>query len=183
LLRITLADGPMDAQAHGFEPSPQASSGPGSPCPERLLEQQAQIDDATAEDLAYLSHALREAGAKEVFSQPIAMKKGRQGQLFTVLAAPDAAAALRDVWWQHSSTLGVRETLQQRWVLPRRSGELATSLGTVRLKWAQLPDGRWRSKPEHEDLIALAEQHQLSLEQVRAVVLQAVLDAEPPGEP
>ena len=111
------------------------------------------------------------------------MKKGRQGQLITVLAEPELAAALRDVWWQHSSTLGLRETLQQRWLLPRRSGELATPLGAVRLKWAQLPDGRWRSKPEHDDLMALAEQHQLSLEQVRAVVQRAAQDGDAPGEP
>jgi uncharacterized protein (DUF111 family) len=66
-----------------------------------------------------LIHALREAGAKEVFSQPIAMKKGRTGQLLTVLVDPSAAAALRRVWWQHSSSLGVRESHQLRWVLPR----------------------------------------------------------------
>jgi len=67
--------------------------------------------------------------------------------------------------------------------LARRCGELVTSLGTVRLKWAQLPDGRWRSKPEHDDLIALAQRHRLSLEQVRAVVMQASQGAEPGGEP
>jgi uncharacterized protein (TIGR00299 family) protein len=175
LLRITLAD--------ALEPTTANATAPASPIQESVLEQQAQIDDATAEDLAFLCRALREAGAKEVFSQPIAMKKGRQGQLLTVLAEPEAAGALRQVWWQHSSTLGVRESLQQRWVLARRSGELDTSLGTVRLKWAQLPDGRWRSKPEHDDLIALAQRHHLSLEQVRAVVMQAAQGAEPGGEP
>ena len=175
LLRITLAE--------ALEPGSLVSPAAASPCQEVVLEQQAQIDDATAEDLAFLVRALREAGAKEVFSHPIAMKKGRQGQLITVLAEPELAAALRDVWWQHSSTLGLRETLQQRWLLPRRSGELATPLGAVRLKWAQLPDGRWRSKPEHDDLMALAEQHQLSLEQVRAVVQRAAQDGDAPGEP
>ena len=168
LLRLTLATAP-------HQPATQAPV-----IQEAVLEQQAQIDDATAEDLAFLVQALREAGAKEVFSQPIAMKKGRTGQLLTVLVDPPAAAALRRVWWQHSSSLGVRESQQLRWVLPRRSLEIATPLGPVRLKQAQLPDGRWRSKPEHDDLIALANRHNLGLDQVRTIVVQAwtALDGE-----
>ena len=121
LLRLTLAAAPQ-------HPATQAPV-----IQEAVLEQQAQIDDATPEDLAFLIQALREAGAKEVFSQPIAMKKGRTGQLLTVLVDPSAATALRRVWWQHSSSLGVRESQQLRWVLPRRSLEIATPLGPVRL--------------------------------------------------
>ena len=162
LLRLTLAAAP-------HQPATQAPV-----IQEAVLEQQAQIDDATAEDLAFLIQALREAGAKEVFSQPIAMKKGRTGQLLTVLVEPSAAAALRRVWWQHSSSLGVRESQQLRWVLPRRSLEIATPLGSLRLKQAQLPDGRWRSKPEHDDLVALATRHNLGLDQVRTIVVQAL---------
>jgi pyridinium-3,5-bisthiocarboxylic acid mononucleotide nickel chelatase len=173
LLRLTLAAAPQDPLTkQAFTQAPEIQ--------EVVLEQQAQIDDATAEDLAFLIQALRKAGAKEVFSQPIAMKKGRTGQLLTVLVDPSAAVALRRVWWQHSSSLGVRESQQLRWVLPRRSVEIATPLGSVRLKQAQLPDGRWRSKPEHDDLIALASRHNLGLDQVRTIVVQALtaLDGE-----
>ena len=173
LLRLTLAAAPQDPLTkQAFTQAPEIQ--------EVVLEQQAQIDDATAEDLAFLIQALREAGAKEVFSQPIAMKKGRTGQLLTVLVDPPLAAGLRAVWWQHSSSLGVRESQQLRWVLPRRSVEIATPLGSVRLKQAQLPDGRWRSKPEHDDLIALASRHNLGLDQVRTIVVQALtaLDGE-----
>jgi uncharacterized protein (DUF111 family) len=104
------------------------------------------------------------------------MKKGRLGQLITVLAPPSLAPALRRLWWQHSTSLGVREQLQQRWVLPRRQHQLSTPLGPVRVKQAQLPDGRWRSKIEHDDLVALARTHGLSLAQLRAN-LQPLLDA------
>ena len=162
LLRLTLADGGGSDPAHL----------------ETVLVQQAQIDDATAEDLAFLAEELRQAGALEVFSQPIAMKKGRTAQLLTALVAPEQAESLRLVWWRHSSTLGLREQHQTRWVLPRRSRQLATPLGPVRLKQAQLPDGRWRTKPEHDDLAALARQHTLGIDQVRLVVQQA-LEAQP----
>ena len=166
LLRLTLADGGR------VDPStPQHQS---RPLLETVLLQQAQIDDATPEDLAFLSQELRQAGALEVFSQPIAMKKGRAAQLLTALVPQEQAETLRQVWWRHSTTLGLREQSQTRWVLPRRSLELATPLGPVRLKQAQLPDGRWRSKPEHDDLVALARQHTLGMDQVRAIVQQTL---------
>ena len=158
LLRLTLAE--------ALREGPQLNT----PQQETVLMQQAQIDDATPEDLAFLSEELRRAGALEVFSQPIAMKKGRAAQLLTALVHPEQAEALRQVWWRHSTTLGLREQSQTRWVLPRRSLELATPLGPVRLKQARLPDGRWRSKPEHDDLVALARQHTLGIDQVRAIV-------------
>jgi uncharacterized protein (DUF111 family) len=140
---------------------------------EPLLEQQAQIDDATAEDLAFLAEALREEGAVEVFSQPIAMKKGRVGTLITALLPPELAPRLRAVWWRHSTTLGVRERRQERWILPRQLETMVTPLGPVRVKRADLPGGGKRRKPEHDDLAALARDHNLSLQQVRDRVAQA----------
>jgi uncharacterized protein (TIGR00299 family) protein len=161
LLRISLA---AAAETSGAQSGAEQQT---------LLLQQAQIDDASAEDLAFLAEALRQAGALEVFSQSIAMKKGRSGTLLTALAEPAAAEALRAVWWRHSTSLGLREQLQQRWRLPRRIVQLQTPLGPVRLKQALRPDGSWRGKPEHDDLIELAQRHQLSIEAVRQQVIQA----------
>jgi hypothetical protein len=61
LLRLVLAE-------------PAGGADPASPCCEALLQQQAQLDDASAEDLAFLIEELRAAGALEVFSQPLQMK-------------------------------------------------------------------------------------------------------------
>jgi pyridinium-3,5-bisthiocarboxylic acid mononucleotide nickel chelatase len=159
LLRLVLAE-PLEVDPSAAAPAPAL---------ETVVVQQAQIDDATPEDLAILLEALRQAGALDVFSQPLQMKKGRSGWLVTALVQPGPPATLmRNAWWQHSTSLGVREHCQQRWVLPRRVVSLATPLGPLRLKQALLPDGRWRSKPEHDDLVALARSHGLALDQVRA---------------
>ncbi len=144
-----------------------------APVLETVLLQQAQIDDASAEDLAFLADQLRQAGALEVFSQPIAMKKGRVGMLLSVVATPECAEALRAVWWQQGTSLGVREQLQQRWALQRRSRSLDTLLGPVRIKEAQRPDGRWSAKPEHDDLVALARRHNRPIAEVRELVMRA----------
>jgi uncharacterized protein (DUF111 family) len=82
------------------------------------------------------------------------------------------------VWWRHGTTLGVREQLQGRWILPRQTVSLATPLGAVRIKWATLPDGQRRAKAEHGDLVALARHHGRSLGDVRAEVQRALEAAE-----
>jgi hypothetical protein len=165
LLRLTLAEAvPTSAAADPWQ---------GERC-EPLLLQQAQIDDATPEDLAFLAEALREAGAVEVYDQPLGMKKGRAGILLSALLPPDRAAELRQVWWRHGTSLGVREQLHQRWILPRHSRRLPTDLGPVRLKSTLRPGGRVEWKAEHEDLALLARRHNLSLEEVRDVVRRAM---------
>jgi uncharacterized protein (TIGR00299 family) protein len=150
--------------------SSESAAGPDL---ETVLQQQAQIDDATPEDLAFLAEELRQAGALEVFSQPIAMKKGRCGALLTVIAAADAGQRLRRVWWRHGTSLGVREQWQQRWALQRRSRRLDTPLGAVRIKESQRPDGSWQTKPEHDDLVALARRHNCPISEVREQVMRA----------
>ncbi|MEB3170880.1 MAG: LarC family nickel insertion protein [Synechococcaceae cyanobacterium] len=171
LLRLVLA-----APLPPGEVGDRAESGPSAEAVERLeplLQQQAQIDDASPEDLAFLAEALRQAGAVEVFSQAISMKKGRLGTLVTALLPPELAPRLRAVWWRHGTSLGVREQPQERWILPRRIETVDTPLGPVRLKRAALPGGGERRKPEHDDLAALAREHNLSLQQVRDLVEQA----------
>ena len=135
--------------------------------------QQTQIDDASAVDLAFLCEALREGGALDVFSQPLQMKKGRLGTLVSALVTPERQEALRQVWWRHGTTLGLREQPQRRWVLPRREEQLETALGPVRLKWADAAAGR-PPKPEFEDLAALARRHDLSLAEVRREVSRSL---------
>ncbi|MEB3360888.1 MAG: LarC family nickel insertion protein [Synechococcaceae cyanobacterium] len=164
LLRLTLA---APWPGHDLANLEAPEQGQHAEEAEPLLLQQAQIDDATAEDVAFLAEALRQAGAVEVFSQPILMKKGRQGTMVTALLPPGLAPSLREVWWRHSTTLGLREQPQHRWRLPRQIETWSSELGEIRLKRTQLPGGGERLKAEHDDLVDLARRHNLSLEEVR----------------
>jgi uncharacterized protein (TIGR00299 family) protein len=166
LLRLLVAD-PLEAD--------------GDLACEPLLVQQAQIDDATAEDLAFLAEALRQGGAVEVFSQTVLMKKGRAGTLITALAPPDLEESLRAIWWRHSTTLGLREDLQHRWRLPRTQEQVQTFWGPVRRKWTTLPEGQRRFKLEHADLADLARQHHVSLDHMRQLLTDSMAD--PPLTP
>ncbi len=143
--------------ASAWRSPPTAAERPGAALEvqqETLWEQQALIDDATAEELGFLMEELRGAGAVEVFSQAITMKKGRPGTLITALVPPSGRNAAQAVWWRHGSSLGLREQPQTRWVLPRESFWLATPLGRVRIKRSRRPQGPPRQKAEYEDLAA-----------------------------
>ena len=134
-----------------------------------VLVQQCQIDDMDAEGLAFLQEQLRAAGALDVFAQPAGMKKGRSGLLLTALALPEQAAALRAIWWQHSSSLGLRENFEQRWVLPRRAVVMDSPWGPVAAK-AAWTGSCWRCKPEADALARLAAEQGLSWAELRAAL-------------
>jgi uncharacterized protein (DUF111 family) len=112
----------------------------------------------------------------EVFAQALQMKKGRPASLITVLARPEQALALRQVWWRHGSSLGVREQLLQRWSLPREHRVVETPWGPVRIKRSRRPDGSWLCKPEADDLAELAQRHSMAMERLRRAVLALVDD-------
>ena len=134
-----------------------------------VLVQQCQIDDMDAEGLAFLQEQLRAAGALDVFAQPAGMKKGRSGLLLTALAFPEQAASLRAIWWEHSSSLGLRENLEQRWVLPRQAVVMESPWGPVAAK-AAWTGSRWRCKPEADALAQLAAEQGLSWAELRAAL-------------
>jgi len=127
-----------------------------------LVVQEAWIDDASAEAIAWLVAQLRSGGALDVACAPIQMKKGRAGTAVTALVRAEHAEALRQIWWRESPTLGLRERQQGRWVLPRRRGTLVTSWGDLAAKQTRRPDGQLEIKPERDALQQLADQNGLS---------------------
>jgi uncharacterized protein (TIGR00299 family) protein len=138
---------------------------------QELVVQEAWIDDASAEDIAHLAESLRQAGALEVVTTPALMQKGRQGHALTALVLPDQALAVRDVWLRTSSSLGVRERRQGRWLLWRRSGLCPSPWGDIRVKQVRRPGGHTTLKVEHDELRRISFQESVSVDHVRQVVL------------
>ncbi len=127
---------------------------------------ETNLDDMTGEEVSYCTGKLMAAGALDVFTVPIQMKKNRPGILLTVLCPPDLLAEMEGIVWKHTSTLGVRRSLWQRAKLRRQSRPVRTPWGEVRLKIAYLGDRIVRCEPEYEDCKALAEANNLSLREV-----------------
>lgn len=133
-----------------------ALSEPLLPRWQRLLVQEAWIDDVSPEDIAVLIERLRQAGAVDVACHPIQMKKGRVGVTVVALVASAEAEALRQCWFTVGPTIGLREREQGRWLLPRRSGHLRTAWGDLPAKQVHRPDGRVTIKPESDGVRALS---------------------------
>jgi len=141
-----------------------------------VVVQEAWIDDATPEDVAVFSDQLRDAGALDVVSEQVQMKKGRQGVSVKALVTAEQAPGLRVVWFSQGTTLGLREHSHGRWVLPRRGGSCPTPWGSVRVKQVRRPQGILTVKPEHDDLLRLSVETGHSLEELRREVLLASED-------
>ncbi len=137
-----------------------------------VISQEAWIDDSSAEDIAFLMNQLKKQGAIEVVSQPLNMKKGRVGMSITALVKPEDAETLRLVWFSHSSTIGIRERIEDRWLLPRRVGSCATSFGKVLVKQVKRPDGKYSFKPEFDELARISATSGLSVDKIRNLISQ-----------
>ena len=141
-----------------------------------VVVQEAWIDDATPEDVAVFSDQLRDAGALDVVSEQVQMKKGRQGVSVKALVTAEQAPGLRVVWFSQGTTLGLREHSHGRGLLPRRGGACPTPWGSVRVKQVRRPQGILTVKPEHDDLLRLSVETGHSLEELRREVLLASED-------
>ena len=158
---------------------PRSSVALNQPHWQELMVQEAWIDDASAEAIAWLCEQLRDAGAVDVASAPLQMKKGRPGTSVMALVFPESAERLRQIWWTASPTLGVRERFQGRWVLPRRCGSLDTPWGALAAKQAMKPDGSLVVKPEQDALQSLADREGLSPESLRQTLRSSTLPFRP----
>ena len=124
------------------------------------------LDDMTGEELGFAQERLFEAGALDVWTTPIGMKKGRPGVLLSVLCRPEQTHALTECLFRHTTTLGVREDYVQRYTLRRETWTADTPWGPVRVKAAS-GYGVSREKPEYEDLSRIARENGLSLREVK----------------
>ena len=131
-----------------------------------IVELRCNLDDMTAEDIGFAMEQLLRAGAPEVFSTPIGMKKNRPGVMLTVLCRADQREEMVRLLLRHTSTLGIRESVCRRFTLTRREETVDTPYGKVRCKISE-GYGVCRRKPEYDDLSAIAEAQQLPLSEIR----------------
>lgn len=144
---------------------------------ETICVLETQLDDLSPQAIAYTCEELFRAGAVDVFTQSIGMKKSRSGILLTAICPPEKLAACESVIFQETTTLGIRKLTQQRTILAREIEEIQTIYGTVRMKVASQGTGEKKKivnvHPEYEDCARLARQHQQPLH----IVQQAAKDS------
>ena len=142
---------------------------------DRICEFKCNIDDMTAEELAFAAERLMEEGAKDVTLSPVQMKKGRPATLMTVMCADEEAEKERfaRLIFKYTTTIGLRELISERYILDRREEIRDTAYGTVRCKRVS-GYGVERFKIEYEDLSRIARAKDISIAEARELVLESM---------
>ncbi len=143
---------------------------------ETIIRLECNLDDMTGEDIGFAMEQLFAAGARDVYTQAIGMKKNRPGILLSVICMPEDADRLAEVILKHTSTLGVRRQEMSRYTLRREMKTVHTPYGNVRVKYSY-GMGAERVKPEYEDVAALAKEHGVPLDTIRNAVAEYCTDS------
>lgn len=135
-----------------------------------------EIDDMNPQIFGVLMDQLYAAGALEVFYQGVQMKKNRPGTLLTIVCRPQDEAALADLVFRETTTIGIRRQVLDRLCLDRAFESVDTPYGVVRIKVAR-QDGRVRNaQPEFDDVARLAAEHGVAIKMVQAAAHKAWLE-------
>lgn len=129
-----------------------------------LLE--TNIDDSTPEIMAYAVERLLAAGALDVWTTPIQMKKGRPGVQLSVLSAQGQVKDLERCLFEETSTIGIRRTSVERTIADRESISVKTMWGEVRMKVAYHEGLEVNAAPEYEDCRRISMEKDIPLKTV-----------------
>lgn len=134
---------------------------------------ETNLDDLPAEVIGYCYELLLTAGALDVYSTPIVMKKNRPGVLLSLLAPEGRISALEEILFRETTTFGIRRYPVSRHKLNRRPCTVATPWGPVQGKLGWLEGRPPEFSPEYEDCARVARQHGVALREVYAQAQRA----------
>ena len=136
---------------------------------EQVIELGCNIDDMTAEELAFAQERLFAAGALDVYFTNIGMKKSRPGTMLTCMCRAEQREEMLACMFRHTTSIGIREYTCNRYTLSRDFITRETPYGPVQIKRSS-GYGTVREKPEYEDLKKIAEEQGLSLHEVKELL-------------
>ena len=130
-----------------------------------VLELRFQVDDMTGEELGFFMELALAEGAKDIYYQPIFMKKNRPATAVTILLRPVDLDHFSELIFKHTSTLGFRHMLCPRREMDRQNLESSLNGEIYQVKIAQ-----WESTQkisyEYEDIKRIALKQNKTLQEV-----------------
>ena len=134
---------------------------------------EANLDDMNPQIYGYLQEKALGAGALDIYTTPVQMKKNRPGTLLTILCKPSDTNALMELVFAETTTFGARTYRAQRRTLPRESVNVHTQYGDVRIKFSRVNGDIQHVAPEFEDCRKLAVENNVPLQRVISDALRA----------
>jgi uncharacterized protein (TIGR00299 family) protein len=134
---------------------------------------EANLDDMNPQIYGYVVEKALLAGALDVYTTALQMKKNRPGSLLTILCRPQDSEALMSLIFAETTTFGIRTHRAQRRALPREWVNVSTSYGPVRIKLSRSNGQVLHAAPEYDDCRKLAVEKQVPLQQVISEALRS----------
>ncbi len=134
---------------------------------------ETNLDDLSPELVPDAVERCFAAGALDVWTVPAQMKKGRPGFVLSALARPKDEQAVAAAILEETSTLGLRVTRTRRYELERDERTVEVDGGSVRVKIGRLEGRIVNVAPEHDDCMAIARAHGVSVKSVWVAALAA----------
>ena len=142
---------------------------------------ETNLDDVSGEVIGHCTTRLAEAGALDVYTTAIQMKKNRPGVKLSVLCQAADVTKLEKIIFKETGTLGVRRWAASRHKLERTEHEVETPWGKIAGKRAVLDDGSVSFSPEFEACRRIVEARQVPLRDVYEAARQAYAAQERPS--
>ena len=136
---------------------------------DKVFQLDANVDDMTGEEIGFAIGRLFEAGAREVFTTAIYMKKNRPGSLISVICSNNKKNEIVKAFFKHTTTIGIRQKECQRYILERDIKTVKTSAGEIRKKISQGYEIK-RSKLEFDDVEKIALENNISFREAKKML-------------
>lgn len=140
---------------------------------DEVIQLETNLDDVSPEVIGYTKQKLFEAGAVEVFTTPIQMKKNRPGVLLSVLCRPSDMDQMEDIIFTETATFGIRRSLMQRSKRSRQSCVIETPIGQLHGKLGWRHGERPLFTPEFESCAKIASERRIPIREVYRTAEQA----------
>lgn len=132
---------------------------------DQILELSCNLDDMTPEAVSYAIDILLDAGALDVFTTPVYMKKNRSGLLLTCLCNMEQESIFSRLILTHTTTRGIRIHPCYRRILDASYEKVSTPFGAVTIKISS-GYGIHKFKPEYDDVAKAAKEHSVTFQEV-----------------
>ena len=137
-----------------------------SPETDRVFLLETNLDDLSPEIVGYTKQKLLAAGALDVYSTAIQMKKDRPGVILSIISRPGDVEALESILFDETATFGIRRHVLERSKRARKPHTVATPWGPVQGKLGWRSAGQSVFTPEFEDCARIAAEQGVPLRDV-----------------
>lgn len=145
----------------------------GEFCADLVWVVETNLDDVPGEVIGHTITKLWEAGALDVYTTAIQMKKNRPGVILSVICSAPLIPKVEKILFRETSTLGVRRWPVSRHKLDRAAHSVTTDWGPIEGKLGFITGQPPSFSPEYESCRRVAEQHNVALKQVYEAAQQA----------